>query len=208
MPVEIKNIDQGSPEWFQVRCGVVSASHFKEIITSKGEPTKQRDKYLKKIAGEIMSGEPAPEKFQSASMRKGNEREEDSRRHFSLINGVEIRQVGFVFLDEARRCGCSPDGLIDPSEGFETKNKEGHVQIEQLEAGWGWRSDHLHQCQGGLWICEREVWHLRSYSRGIKPIDVLVHRDEQFISRLENLVREFIQEVDYYVSKYQDDSCV
>ncbi len=205
--IEVNDIQQGTPEWFATRCGVVTASHFSEVITSTGEPSKQRDKYIRRLAGEIMSGEPATEKYQSSSMRKGNEREDDSRKHFALINMVEIRQVGFVFLDESRRVGCSPDGLIDPSDGFETKNKESHVQLEQLKDGWKLKSDHYQQCQGGLWICQREVWHLRSYSRGIKPIDVTVHRDEKFIDRLDMMVKELIEEVNDYICKYRDFSC-
>jgi len=205
--IEINDVEQGTPEWIRMRLGVVTASNADKIITSKGEPSKQAVAYMRTLAGEILSGEPA-NGFKSESMMKGNERECDSRNHYCLIHSVEILQVGFVFLNEDRRVGCSPDGLIDPSMGFETKNKDARVQIDQLEDGWNWKADHYHQCQAGMWICNRQAWALRSYSRGIKPIDVIVERDETFIKRYAELVDRFIFDLDKYVLKHRDESCI
>ena len=140
---------------------------------------------------------------------KGNERECDSRNHYALTYGVEIRQVGFVFLDEKKRVGCSPDGLIDSMKmGFETKNKDSRVQLDQLVDGWSWKADHYHQCQAGIWICNLDAWALRSYSRGIQPIDVIVERDDEFIRRYAELVEKFIFGLDKLVEKYRDESCI
>jgi hypothetical protein len=195
----IDDIKQGTPEWDQLRIGIPTASNFEKIITTSGEPSKQRQKYLYKLAGEILSGEIGPS-YISYAMQLGIERENESRLLYELTNNVEVRQVGFVYLDAQGKVGCSPDGLVDPFGGFESKNAEPHIQIERHEKGWS-KADHFQQVMGCMWVCQREWWDLQSYSRGIRPIIIRFHRDEKFIDKLAQAIISFNQELDELVNK-------
>ena len=199
MPIFIEG-EQGTDEWVKRRLGVVSASRMDEILTTKGEPSKTRTKYIRDLAGEIITGEPKfTQKY--GSMQKGNDREEEARRFYSFQTGYEIKQYQFVFMDESRRIGCSPDGIIEPKGGFETKNAEPHVQLERLECGMS-KALHFQQVQSGLWICEREWWDLQSYCRNMPNIVIRYHRDEKFIERMASEVKAFVEELDVMVKKY------
>lgn len=198
--VIIKDIIQGQPEWYDLKLGVVSASNFKKIVTSKGDRSKQREKYLYELAGERITGERA-NNYKNEHMERGNEREAESRKAFEFFHETHIEQVGFVFLDEDRDIGCSPDGLIDTCSGFETKDAAPHVQVERLEKNWK-GTEHFQQVQGCLYVTDRTSWHLRSYSRGIKPIDILFSRDEEFIRKLAVELKLFVKDLKTLVERY------
>jgi hypothetical protein len=199
MPIIIEGIHQGSPEWLELRRGIPTASRFKDIVTTKGMPSKSREKYLYDLAGERLSGEvKEPRKY--GSMQKGNDREQEARAYYEFTTDSDVRQVTFVFLDDARRVGCSPDGLVGASGGFETKNAEPHVQVERLEKGWS-KAAHFQQVQGCLWICAREWWDIQSYSRNLRNIVIRFHRDEKFIATLAVEIKAFNQELDELVKR-------
>lgn len=198
--IEIQG-EQGTPEWHAARCGVVTASHFQEIVTTTGSPSKSRDKYMRVLAGEIITGE-VREGKKYGSMQKGVEREDEARQYYSrYVIGSEVRQVSFVYLDESRRIGASPDGLCDPNGGFETKNKEADLLIEAHEIGFS-KATHFQQCQGGMWVCDREWWDLQLYCRGMKSYIIRYERDDKFIDKMRSEIDAFIKELDELVKKY------
>ena len=192
--------DQNSETWEKARLGIPTASCFEQIITTTGACSKQREKYLYKLAGEKISGEKSTG-YYGKSMATGHEREDESRQLYSFIHDVEVVQVGFCFYDEKKEFGASPDGLIGENGGFETKNAEPHVQLERLEKGWS-PADHFQQIQGGLLVTGREWWDLVSYSRGLKPIIKRFYRDEQFIKKLHIEIKLFIHDLNALVLKH------
>jgi hypothetical protein len=194
------DIEQGSDEWLQLRCGVATASQFHRIITTQGKPSDSQTKYAYDLAGEVITGEP---KWTGVygSMQKGKDREEESLTRFEAYEMRQIQRVGFVLMDDGR-VGCSPDGLLDDEEGIETKNAEPHVQIERHEQGWGSRP-HYQQCQGCMWVTGRKRWLLRSYCRGMQPIHIWYDRDEDFIKKLSVEMAVFLGNVDELVKKYR-----
>ena len=54
----INGIEQGSPEWLQLRLGVATASDFKKIITSTGKESKTLKDYALELASESLLTEP------------------------------------------------------------------------------------------------------------------------------------------------------
>lgn len=198
----IIDCQQNSPEWDKCRLGIPTASNFGKILTPTGKISDTRIKYMKELAGEAVSGR-SEENYQSYRMKKAAEMEAESRRVYAMENEVEIRQVGFVYKDERKMFGVSPDGLIDPSGGFETKDAEFTVQIDRLFAG-KMITPHIPQCQGGLYICEREYWVFRSYCSGLPSLNIRVERDEKYISRLEEELEKFCYELAELVRKLKE----
>lgn len=194
--------EQRSPEWINERLGLPTSSRFKEIITSTGKPTKKerRQKYLYELAGEIQTGRPA-DRFVTYKMKEAAEREEYSLLHYELTHYEECRRVGLCYKDEHKMFGASPDLLIEPDGGLETKDAEPHVQIERFLNGWNGKAEHYHQVQGCMFVCGRKWWILRSYCERMEPIDILYKRDEDFIEALEKELNKFCLDIAMLIKK-------
>ena len=196
----ILNCEQNSPEWIEARLGIPTASSFNKIVDSKGNPSKQREKYLYECVGEVVSGEPK-DSYTNGNMDRGHEREEEARNAYSLIYDVEVVQVGFVFFDEKREFGCSPDGLVGDDGLLELKDAAPHIHLERLEKGWS-EAQYKQQVQGQLYVTGRKWCDLQSYSRGFQPLVIRYERDEEFIKKLAIEIRMFNDDMKTLIKKY------
>jgi len=198
-PIIIDSYKQHDKEWYDALLGNPGASNFGKILTSTGKVSTQRQDYLYRLAGEVISGR-REESFTSYRMQQGTEKESESRMVYEMENEVEIRQVALVYKDERKLAHSSPDGLIGENGGFESKDAKFTVQIKRLLDG-KMVTEHIPQCQGGLYICEREYWIFRSYCSGLPSLDIKVYRDEVYISRLEEEIEKFSYELAILVNK-------
>ena len=147
--MEIFDCDQNSDEWLRVRCGIPTASAFKDVL-AKGQG-KTRRTYMLKLAGEIITGEPS-ENFTNSHMDRGHEMEADARETYAFMNDADPQLVGFV---RNGRKGASPDALIGDAGAAEFKSKMPHILADVLLRD-EIPSEHVAQVQGVLWVCERE----------------------------------------------------
>ena len=205
MPEIFHDLQQGTPEWFEARAGLPTASEFSTVQAQGkgGGASVTRARYLRQLAGEILTGEPAPAGYSNDHMLRGQEQEDDARRLFSLITDLEPIRVGFVRED---RAGCSPDSLIGEDAGLEIKCAIPAVQIERLQLG-RLPPEHVAQVQGSLWVTGRSHWHFVSYCPRLPPLILKVERDEAYIASLAKAVEAFNQELDAIVQSirtYQD----
>jgi len=184
---------QLSNEWFQSRCGIPTASHFDKIVTSKGEPSKQAEKYLYQLAGERITGV-KEETYQNATMLRGTEMEEEARNLFQMIHDVEVWQVGLVYPDEKKLFSCSPDGLMGDT-GLEIKCPLIHTHVGYLLAG-KLPTDYIQQVQGSMLITEFKAWYFMSYYPGLPPLIIKVERDMEFLIKLKVELEAFCEELD------------
>jgi len=189
---------QGSVEWLTDRAGVFSASNFDKLITTKGELSKQAQKYIYEIAAEKVSGIKA-ESFQSAAMSRGVELEAEAVDFYSLTHEVDPKEVGFV-MDDLKRWGASPDRLIGDNGLLEVKVPLPHTQVDYL-LNENLYQDYKQQVQGQLFVTGREWCDLIAYSRGLKPLIVRVKRDDEFIAKLEAILISSCKELDAIVEK-------
>ena len=204
----IDDIAQQSPEWFKLRAGVPSASNFKKIITSKGEPSKSQADYIYELAGEKVIGT-KEETYQSFDMLKGVEREAEARRFYELVSGESVQQVAFVFMDESRAVGCSPDSLLrQKKQGQPCMQPSGlEIMCPKLKT----HTRHLidkelpyekfQQVQGSMWVCGFNTWLFMSYYPGLPPFILEVERDYKFTNKLEGEMESFLQELETVYSK-------
>ena len=190
---------QGSPEWFAEKAGKPGASSFDKIITTTGQPSKQAQGYLYQLAAEAITGQ-VEQGYQSSAMTQGIEREAESRTLYELINGVEVQQVGFVYADEQKMYGCSPDGIVNDEWGLELKNVLPKTQVAYLLNG-GLPSDYFCQVQGSLLVTGFDRWDFFTYSPGLDPFQLSVERDEKFIAKLKEQLEKFCFELAMIVKK-------
>ena len=197
--MKIYDFPQGSPEWFKIRCGMPTASNFDKLITSKGEPSKQRQKYLYKVAGEYVTGI-SEETYQNAAMLRGVEMEQEARNFYEMINNVSVQQVGFCVGESAIEYGCSPDGFVGDKGMIEIKCPSlaihvGYLLDDKIP------TDYIQQIQGELLATGREWNDFISYYPGIKSLIIRVQRDEEFIKALRVELKIFCVELRDIIKK-------
>lgn len=190
--MQIFDCDQGSPEWYAARMGIPTASEFLTVMAKgkDGGASLTRATYLRKLAGEILTGEPM-ESYSNAYMERGKEFEDEARRLFAFMQDAEPQRVGFIRNGDK---GCSPDSLIGEDDGLEIKIALPHIQIERLRLG-RLPPEHRHQVQGSIWTCERKRWTFVSYCPRLPLLVVPVERDDGFIAELAGAVTKFNAEL-------------
>ncbi len=196
--MEVFTCDQGSSEWFATRAGIVTASEFQTLLMKGkgGGDSVTRRTYMRKLAGEIITGEPM-EAFTNAHMERGKLMEQEARDLYAFMTDTEPQQVGFI---KSGRKGASPDSLIGSDGGLEIKTKLPHLLIELLESGEV-PSEHVAQVQGGMWVAEREWWDFVAYWPKLPLFVKRIHRDEAYIKKLSEAVDQFNGELDALVSR-------
>ena len=188
MSVEIFNCEQGTDEWAALRAGVPTASEFSSIL-AKGEG-KTRAAYMRRLAAEIVTGEPL-ETFKSAAMERGHAQEDAARRAYALLEDVEPERVGFMFNNGV---GYSPDSLIGAAGLLEIKTQRADLLIETWKAD-RFPPEHVPQCQGGLWVAEREWIDLVIYAPRMPVFVRRAYRNADYIADLARAVEIFREEL-------------
>lgn len=191
------DLEQGSEAWFRARAGIPTASRFATVM-AKGEG-KTRSEYMRKLAGEILTGEPS-EQFGNAHTERGNAMEDEARETYAFINDAEIQRVGFIRNGNR---GASPDSLVGTNGGLEIKTALPHIQIDRLERD-RLPPEHKAQVQGNLWIAEREFWDFVSYWPRLPVLTVRVYRDEEYIKTLSDEIDRFNDELAALVERIRN----
>ena len=109
-------VEQGSDEWHQLKCGILSGSTMKQIITPgtlKFAQNPVSRALLNELLAERITGFSEHSDFVSDAMQRGHEDEITAREIYSEKIGP-VKQMGFVTNDEwGFTIGFSPDGLTD-----------------------------------------------------------------------------------------------
>jgi len=185
--------DQYSEEWWEARRGLPTASQFSKIVTSKGEPSKQRTAYLYERAAVRITGI-YKKGFQSAAMQEGHDREALSRMIYAMEQEVSVDEVGFCISD-CGRWGASPDGLIGSDGVLELKNPDAKTHVGYLIKN-KLPSTYVQQVAGQLLVTERLWCDFVSYSPGLPLFILRVYRDDIFNDKLQTALVEFCNELE------------
>lgn len=192
---------QGSPEWLAARCGVITASRFRDALTRKkdGTPDAKSCAYAAQIAIERVSGQSTDENFVSWQMRRGVELEPAARLAFETRTGLLVQESGVALTDDGVY-GYSTDGFIGEDGCIEIKCV---VSAEKVIALWRDKdlSEYVHQIQGGLWLTGRRWCKFVLYTPQLAPVgkELMikhVERDENFIEKMEVDLLAFAKRVD------------
>lgn len=196
--MEIVTCDQGTDEWFRARMGIPTASEFGTVMAKGrgGGDSKTRQTYLYKLAGEIITGEPM-ENFSNAHTARGHALEDEARTLYAFMVEARCERVGFI---RSGRKGASPDSLIASDGMVEIKTKLPHLMIETILRG-EFPPEHKAQCQGQLWVAEREWVDIAVYWPGMPLFVTRATRDETYIRELSAGIDQFNAELDMIVDR-------
>jgi hypothetical protein len=176
--MRIIECDQYSPEWWDARCGIPTASCADKIITSvKGDLSSSAPKYAcELIAQKYDAGYGVVEPHVTSAMRNGRIMEPESRRFYELERDCDVTPVGFCVTDDGR-FGASPDALCGDDGSLELKNPTARVQVEYLVNG-KLPDDYKPQLHFQLLVTQRKWVDFMSYHPGLPPLLLRVYPDE------------------------------
>lgn len=189
-----KNIEQGSPEWFELRKGKMTASNA-QAISANG---KGLETYIYSLLAEEHSKD--KERYTNADIERGIELEPLARDTYTIETGNEVEEVGFIEMDEL--VGCSPDGLIGDDGGVEIKcvNDVNFFKLT-VNGERAIESRYLWQVQMCLLVSGRAWWDLVFYNPNFDK-NMIIFRIEPELAKQEKLImgiekgKAIIQEVE------------
>ncbi len=198
MRPEIFICEQGSADWYEARLGLPTASMFATIMRDGrgGGESKTRRKYLLQLAGEILTGEPM-ETYSNDHMERGKAMEDEARKAYAFEHDAELERVGFI---RCGRAGCSPDALIGSKRMLEIKTTLPHLLID-IHLRGEYPPGHEAQCQGNLWVAQREEIDIAIYWPKMPLYVQTIRRNEKYIEGLARAVDEFNSELAYVVQQ-------
>jgi hypothetical protein len=191
-------VEQYSTEWWQVRLGIPTASNFHLFMTPGGKPTtpdnKERRRYLYRLVGERILGEPAPPRFEgNEHTERGQDLEERAAEAFGKEVKIGLKPGGFMTTDDGRY-GCSLDRIGGSNAAVEIKAPAAWTHIQYMVEGPGDR--YRPQVQGQLLISGFPLLHFWSWHPRFAPVHIFTKPDERYIARLRQELDLFCEELD------------
>lgn len=171
--------EQLSPEWWEARKGVPTASNFGRILTPTGKLSASADEYIAELIAERVCLTPSYFTTQgkpvTQEMQHGTDTEPEARRFYEMERGVDVRRVGFIMTDDGR-FGSSPDGMVDPDGCLELKCVMLKTQVKYLIDG-KLPADYRGQVHGHLIVTGRKWCDFLSYAPGLDPLIIRTEPD-------------------------------
>lgn len=195
---------QGSPEWVAARCGLLTASEMKHIVTPGKLQAADNDKtraHLYELAAQRISGyvEPA---YISDDMLRGVA-EETEARHYYSTHYEPVEEVGFITNDRfGFTLGYSPDGLVGAEGLIECKSRRQRFQVQTIMEGEV-PAEFVLQLQTGLMVSERTFVDFISYSGGLPLFVKRVYADETMQAAILAAAEAFEEKLQAAVLKYE-----
>lgn len=195
---------QGGDAWLAARCGMLTASEMRLIVTPTGKAA-QNDKmraHLYELLAQRLTGyvEPA---YISDDMLRGREDELLARALYAE-HYAPVAEVGFVTRDFGGfRIGYSPDGLVGDDGTIEIKSRRAKHQVATIVDD-DMPDDFEIQVQTGLLVTGRAWCDFISYSGGLPMAVLRVPADAAMQERILAAATEFEERLADALAIYRD----
>ena len=193
-------IEQGSPEWFAMRAGKVTASKAADVMSAI--TTAGYRNYLADLVVERLTGNKT-ESFTNAAMQWGVDQEPIARAEYEVKTGNFVDQIAFVDHPAIANFGCSPDGLVGDDGLIEIKcpNTATHIDYVMQDKV---PTKYIPQIQCQLAVTGRKWCDFVSFDPrlpdGLQILFVRLERYVEYIEKLEARVVKFLDEVNSAVN--------
>lgn len=204
------NLDQGSDEWLAARCGLLTASEVKLILTPtlKMASNGKSRAHVYELAAQRITQYVEPH-YLSDDMLRGHVDEVDARIIYSE-KCASVTDCGFITNDKwGFKLGYSPDGLVGDDGAIECKSRRQKYQVQTmvehiaLAKGATIPVDYLLQHQTGLLVSERKWIDFISYCGGLPMVVIRVHPDDKVQAAILEAAEDFERDVQAKVAEFQ-----
>jgi len=168
---------QGSDEWLAARCGLLTASEMKLILTPtlKVASNDKERAHLYELLAQRITGHVEPH-YVSDDMLRGREDEVEARILYAE-RYAPVVECGFITSNRwGFTLGYSPDGLVGDDGLIECKSRRQKYQVETIISG-EMPAEYALQAQTGLLVSGRKWLDFVSYSGGLPMVTVRVYPD-------------------------------
>lgn len=184
-----------NPEWLDIKAGKFSGSDFHQYMgmakTGKLSETAKKELYKKVLENFGYRFET----FQTPAMLIGIEREPIAREAYSFIYGKDIKEVGFVDLEELH-AGCSPDGVIYDEDNPEKIAEIVEIKCPSVETFVSYldeefcKPEYETQMQFNMFITGAEVCHFVVYHPDFNLIVRDVKKDPEVQEKIKAVLEQ------------------
>lgn len=172
-----EDLEQGSDEWLAARCGLLTASEMKLIITPtlKVADNDKSRCHLYELLAQRITNYVEPH-YVSDDMLRGHEDEIEAKILYNRIFDP-VRETGFITNDKwGFTLGYSPDGLVGDDGLIECKSRRQKYQVQTILSGVV-PDEYVIQLQTGLLVSERKWIDFITYSGGLPMMAIRVWPD-------------------------------
>lgn len=204
-----KDLVQRTDEWFAARCGLITASEMKLLVTEKTLKSASNEKqraHIFELVGQRAMNYVEPS-YESFDMERGRDEELEAAIIYNE-KFAAIERCGFVTNDEwGFKIGYSPDGLIGDDGLIEVKSRNQKFQTEMicdyLAVGLIPEEFRL-QVQTGLMVTRRKWCDFISYGNGMPMAVVRVEPDLEYQRAIEDASRANEKMIVEKLARYHD----
>lgn len=196
-----ENFDQGSLEWLQARCGLLTASEMKLILTPtlKVANNDKTRAHVYELAAQRITQYVEPH-YIGDEMLRGHEDEVRARFAYNEKFG-SCTECGFVTSDKWDfTIGYSPDALVGDDGLIECKSRRQKFQVQTILNGVP--DEHWLQLQTGLLVTERAWLDYVSYSGGMPMVVMRVEPHAETQEAIIAAATRFEEQVAGAVAEY------
>lgn len=198
------DITQGTDEWLAARCGLLTASEMKLIITPtlKIASNEKERAHLYELLAQRMTKYVEPHYIGDDQIRGWDD--EIAARALYAEKFAPVEEVGFITNDRwGFTLGYSPDGLVGDDGLIEIKSRRQKYQAETIVTE-EIPAEFLIQVQSGMLIAERDWLDFISYSGGMPLFvlraypdrivqDAILNASSEFEARLAKAMARYIE---------------
>lgn len=202
-----KELVQGSEDWHAARCGMMTASEMKLILTPtlKVASNDKERAHLYELLAQRITGYVEPSYVSDDMLRGTNDEEEAS--HIYASKYVEdywsVTKVGFITNDQwGFTIGYSPDRLIGEDGLLECKSRRAKFQIETI-LSQEVPAEYMLQLQTGLLVSDRKWIDFCSYCGGLPMVTIRVFPDPIIQSAIVSAATEFEERLEAKIAAYK-----
>ena len=202
---EYLDLEQVSPEWFEARRGIITASVVGQLITPSTVKPASNDKsraLVWELIAQRITGFIYPT-FTNDDMARGNLAEIVARDWYSAERAPVI-QMGFMRIDaEWGSLGFSPDGLVGDDGFIEVKSPR-HKSHLQTVVNAAMPIDYMPQIQGGLLASGRAWCDFISWPGGMAPYVQRITPDPMWQEAIKGAVSHYEAEAARVLATYNE----
>ena len=182
MTTEYFDVEQRTPEWFNLRRGLITASQVPALLGV--DEYKTKNKAINEIAYGIKK-----DLSKNPAVNHGVVLEDEARKHLEIVLNREIKPCGFFVYDGW--LGGSPDGLV--------VGKNAIIEIKCPYSGGNmeWKESYFLQCKINMFLTGASRCHLYIYMLGGDRI-FTIDRDDALIKTYIPILKQIKMEIDNY----------
>lgn len=203
-----KELIQGTDEWLAARCGLLTASEMKLIITPtlKIASNEKEKTHLYELLAQRITRYVEPH-YISEDMLRGYD-DEIAARALYIEHYGDVEEMGFITNDKwGFTIGFSPDGLIGTDGFLESKSRRQKYQIETLienAAEATVPTDYAIQIQTAFLVSDRKWCDFISYSGGLHMLTIRLYPIPIVMDAIESAACAFEDRLKIKWQRYQD----